>query len=226
MEYLEYIILAILAIIIIAIFSCFRPHKTEKIADNLYTVNCLFVNFYILKLKEKIVVFDTGINAILAKRGLKKLGISPNDVTHIFLTHSDGDHAGGISAFSNASLFLPKEEEQMINGTKARRFIIYNKKPKKEYHLLSNNDILNIDGTIVKIVFAPGHTPGSSIYVIDDKVCVSGDLLRITRKGNLTQFMRMMNMNHKENLDSLNEKLDLLNSMKRILSGHTGILNK
>lgn len=223
---MEYVILAAVITLLVSILSSFRPAVTSKIDENLFVVNCMFVNFYVLKINEKLVVFDTGTNRLFVKKGFKKLNLSPSDVTHIFLTHTDRDHAGGISAFPNALLFLSSEEEQMINGQTAKKLFIYNKKIKENYQLLENNDILEIDDVTIKIIITPGHTTGSSIYIIDDTICVTGDLLQITRKQKITQFMRLMNMNHKKNKESLDSVMGVLEDTKLILSGHTGILKK
>ena len=220
---MEYVFIGVVLGFLLFILSSFRPAITSKIDENIFAVNCLMVNFYILKIGNDLILFDTGLNAVFAKRGFKKLGLSPLDVTHIFLTHSDGDHAGGVKAFSNAQLFLSTEEEQMINGKTAKKLFIHNKKLKDNYHLLENNDILEIDGVTIRCILTPGHTPGSMIYLIDNRICVTGDLLRITRRSKLVQFLRLMNMNHKQNMKSLNNALDILNDAEIILSGHTGI---
>ena len=223
---MEYILPGIVCAMLIFIFSMFRPAATSKIEDNLYSVRCLFVNFYILRINDSLILFDTGISKKMALRGFAKLKLSPDSVTHIFLTHSDRDHAGGAAAFPDALLILPAGEEQMINGKKARRLFIYNKKPKEIYQLTGNNDILEIGGVEIKTLPVPGHTPGSVIYLINEEICVCGDLLRITRKRTLKQFMRLMNMNHKQNRDSFFAVAGILNSSRLLLSGHTGYLKK
>jgi phosphoribosyl 1,2-cyclic phosphodiesterase len=37
---------------------------------------------------------------------IQKLGLRPEDVQHIFVTHLDFDHAGGISDFPNATVHI------------------------------------------------------------------------------------------------------------------------
>ncbi len=46
------------------------------------------------------------------------IDINPENIKHVFLTHADVDHAGGVDAegnniFPNASVYLGKEEEQI-----------------------------------------------------------------------------------------------------------------
>ena len=46
------------------------------------------------------------------------IGIDQHQITHVFLTHSDFDHAGGLSLFENAEIYLSRDEEQMITKKK------------------------------------------------------------------------------------------------------------
>jgi glyoxylase-like metal-dependent hydrolase (beta-lactamase superfamily II) len=54
---------------------------------------------------------------------VKRLGFAPGDVRHIFVTHLDLDHVGGLSDFPDAQVHVHATELQMAsnrNGFKAR----------------------------------------------------------------------------------------------------------
>ena len=106
MTLFSYILLGVLLVFLFVIFASFRPAGTRKIAEDIYAVNCGFVNFYAVNTAEGVLLFDAGMNPGMARRGLKKLGFAPEGVTHIFLTHSDYDHAGGRGAFEQAEVYL------------------------------------------------------------------------------------------------------------------------
>ena len=220
------ILLGILVIFLIANFSLFHPAATGKIADGLYAVDCLFVNFYVLTYSGGAVVFDTGMNAGIAKRALGKLGVSPDAVTHVFLTHSDFDHAGALSAFPNATIYISEEEEQMVNGKKARRGFMRNSLS-RPYHTIADGETVAAGDLRIKLILAPGHTPGSSVYSVDDgRILATGDLLRVTRKGVSAPFLWMMNMDHAQDIKSIEATRNLTDSAQYILSGHTGVRAK
>jgi len=203
----------------------FMPIGTKKIDDNLYAIRSLFVNSYIYDAKESLIVFDTGLSSIFMSFGFKKLGLDYNKVSHVFLTHSDFDHTGGLKLFKKSNIYLSKKEEPMITKQIPRRLFIYNKKI-KNYNLMGDLEIMKIGDTNIKILYTPGHTVGSSIYIIDDKIVIGGDTISISRKGEISNFGFLQNMSHKENIEIVKKlKNDrIFENINTIATGHHGIL--
>ena len=222
---ISYVILALLVIFLVFIISRFRPAATQKITDNLYAVRCGIVNFYALTTSFGVVLFDTGLSPAIAKRGLSKLGISPDQVTHVFLTHTDFDHAGGLAAFPRAKCILSKAEEQMINGETRRRGFLHNSLH-LPYSTMADGETTVVGGNEIKLILNPGHTPGSSSYLINKRILACGDLLRVSRKGTFLPFLWLMNMNHQQDIKSMEAIKPVLNSASYILTGHTGVYKK
>jgi len=201
------------------------PIGTKKIDDNLYAIRNLFVNSYVYDTKDSLIAFDAGISPIFMHFGFKKLGLDYNKVSHIFLTHSDFDHTGGLKLFKQAKIYLSKSEEPMITMQIPRRLFIYNKKI-KNYNLMGDLEIMKIGDTNIKILYTPGHTVGSSIYIIDDKIVIGGDTISISRKGEISNFGFIQNMANKENIETVKKlKSDkFFDNMDIIATGHHGIL--
>jgi glyoxylase-like metal-dependent hydrolase (beta-lactamase superfamily II) len=60
---------------------------------------------------NRLMIFDTGFwGSRDLSNALDRLGVSPKDVTHVFLTHFHGDHAGGAEQFENAVKIAGKRE--------------------------------------------------------------------------------------------------------------------
>ena len=102
-----------------------NPIETGKITDKLFVVRTGTANFYIYKSGEDMICFDSGFGKSQIIRELNNLDIDPKSITHLFLTHSDFDHANGLSVFENAEIYLSSDEEQMITRKKARKFGLY-----------------------------------------------------------------------------------------------------
>jgi len=208
----------------------FRPMRTQKINEYFYVVNSGIANFYIYDTKNGLIVFDTGMSKTMAKAGFKKLGLDYNQVTAVFLTHSDFDHSGGCKLFDKASFYLSKKEAPMISGKKARMLgIIHNKKRNlSEFVLLGDDEEVTIDNVKVQIVSTPGHTPGSAMYIINDTILVGGDTISITGNSEISNFSIVQNMDHKANVNLVNKLNDehFFDGFKLIVTGHYGILIK
>lgn len=202
----------------------FHPSKTKEIKEGIYAVNAGIVNFYLIDTGESFIAFDTGVNPLLTKRGLEKLGITPEKISQVFLTHSDYDHAGGLKVFKNAQIYISAREEPMVTGRKTRLLFMKNKRI-PHYRTLEDRQVVRVGRCKIQIISTPGHTVGSACYLIDEGTLVTGDTLRVTKKGEITPFLLFQNMNHSEDKRSLKllESEGLLNRPMLILTGHTGI---
>ena len=167
-------------------------------------------------------MIDAGFSKKNFKKELKKIGLDPNQITSIFLTHTDGDHIGAMSLFKEPAVYMHREEEQMINGTNGKMKLVRFKWKYGAYKLLENNDSLIIDGLRIRILHTPGHTPGSSCFIVGNDYLASGDNLTIN-KGKVEQFVEMFNMDTPRQLESL-KTLPEPASFKYILTGHHGIV--
>ncbi len=198
------------------------PAETQIVNDTVFCVRDKFVNAFIFKGRSSYLMIDAGFSKKNFKKELKKLGLDPNQITSIFLTHTDGDHIGAMSLFKEPAVYMHREEEQMINGTNGKMKLIRFKWKYGAYKLLENNDSLFIDGLSIRILHTPGHTPGSSCFIVGNDYLVSGDNLTINN-GKVEKFVEMFNMDTHRQLESL-KTLPEPASFKYILTGHHGIV--
>ncbi|MBZ9687360.1 MBL fold metallo-hydrolase [Clostridium estertheticum] len=200
----------------------FKPIKTKRLTEDIYVVKTIISNFYIYTDGENTLCFDTGYIPIIIKRALKKINITPDSISHIFLTHSDYDHVGGIKLFKNAQVYLSLDEEKMITFKKPRVLLLFNKRIKRKYEMLKDGDITYIGKIKVKSITTPGHTPGSMSYLVNDSILFSGDTLTI-RNSKVKPFFWLQNMNTRLQKESI-KKLLKIDTIKLICTGHTGYL--
>lgn len=94
-------------------------------------------------------------------------------ITHVFDTHLHADHISGgkiISEKTNATYWLPPKDAEDVTF---------------EYQPLEDGHDVVIGNTKITIqaLYSPGHTIGSTSFVIDEKFLLSGDILFIDSIG-------------------------------------------
>lgn len=201
--------------------STMTPSETGALNDSVWCVKDHFVNAYIFKGKSGYIMIDAGISKKNFNIQITRLGIKAKKISAILLTHTDGDHIGSISLFKNAKIYMEKDEEQMINGTTGKTKFSRPKWKYGPYLLLNNNDTLALDGIKIKIIHTPGHTPGSSCYIIGNDYLASGDNL-IMKDGKYDHFVEKFNMNTLLQIESIKSLPDP-STFKYILTGHYGV---
>lgn len=66
---------------------------------------------------SRLMLFDTGYWAgSELPAGMTRLNFSPGDVTHVFLTHFHGDHAGAVDLFGGAIKVASRRENDFSRG--------------------------------------------------------------------------------------------------------------
>jgi hydroxyacylglutathione hydrolase len=197
------------------------PAETGSLNDSVWCIKDRFVNAFIFKGTRNYLLVDAGIGESNFKKELEKIRIDPDRITTLLLTHTDGDHIGATGLFKNAVIYMHKAEKQMIDGTTGKTRLSKTIWKFGPYHLLSDNDTLSIDGLNIRIIHTPGHTPGSSCYIIGKDYLVTGDNLMFSN-GKYEHFLERFNMNTPEEIESI-KKLPDPTKFRYILTGHNGI---
>nr|WP_096186352.1 MBL fold metallo-hydrolase [Evansella halocellulosilytica] len=94
-------------------------------------------------------------------------------ITHVFDTHLHADHISGGRAIAekiNATYWLPPKDATEVTF---------------EYQPLEGGTDVTIGNTTINIhaLYSPGHTIGSTSFVVDEKYLLSGDILFIDSIG-------------------------------------------
>ena len=156
-------------------------------------------------------------------RGRRSSGSSrwpPETVTHLFLTHSDVDHAEGAGLFKNAEIYLSPEEQPLIDGTTPRSFgRLYWNRSIERYTPVNDGDTVTIGTARVTAIATPGHTPGSMSYLINDDILVCGDTL-ILKDGRVRVLWPVYNMDTEKERESI-RKLAALEHIGLMVTAHT-----
>lgn len=130
--------------------------------------------FFLIETGDRKILVDTGCDGMKAFPTfdlkspvilLEEYGINRDDITDIILTHTHGDHIGGVKYYKNADIYVQKNEceaKPLIN--KPNRIITFD----NEYKLSDNINIKHIGG----------HSVGSSVVIVNrdnDAFVLCGD---------------------------------------------------
>jgi len=137
---------------------------------------------------SKVVLFDAGMDekgrAIDALLTLLKA--SRADVSDIFLTHGHPDHIAGVNLFPKARVHGGAADAGWLAGTERPTLLL----PRIMTAIMPSTSARLTDplhgpaevklegGKVVRCLPAPGHTPGSYVYLYDG-VLVVGDIMRL-----------------------------------------------
>jgi len=219
------------------------PTPTGKILDtNMFAINGDFVSVYLYYTGNGYILFDTGSDPKMLEAGLTEIGITPEDIDTIFLSHSDGDHVAGLTLFPKAKIYINEAEMPMLTGEVSRGGDRYNKLPEgvendrlttlkdgQELEITIDTQENYLGGAITKetstsipirVINAPGHTPGSTMYVINNEFIFTGDALKIA-DGNCE--VHPFTMDEKQAQATIDASLDTLKKYF-MLTSHFGIL--
>jgi glyoxylase-like metal-dependent hydrolase (beta-lactamase superfamily II) len=92
-------------------------------------------------------------------------------LTHVLDTHLHADHISGgrkIAEKLDATYYLPPKDATEVTF---------------QYQQLNDGDEFKVGKTTIKAVYSPGHTIGSTSFVIDDQFLLTGDILFIDSIG-------------------------------------------
>ena len=135
--------------------------------------------FFLINYKNHHVLVDVGNSdlGIFTKYGfrmrnfhkpisiLKEYGLSPDEITDIFVTHADFDHIGDIAFYKNAVIYIQESELETCSSLIGRNHIIT---------FCSSMTALNY----FQLICVGGHTKGSSIVAFqygEFKYVLGGD---------------------------------------------------
>lgn len=212
----------------------FKPLNTGRIDENVACVREWVANIFFYRKGNTTIMIDAGYNYDRLEEKMNRLGIDPSSIRHILITHQDTDHVGAVEIdspglFKKAKLYIGEIENRYLTG-EVRRKVIYHlyKLPqvtiKNEKVLLSDGEIIDIDGIKIECFLVPGHTWGHMVYLIDDKYLFTGDTIWFGADGGYSFISALAEDNNLavKSLATLEKKLRERNLHPMFITGHTG----
>ena len=153
-----------------------------------------------LETKNGLALFDTGPESTFdnVTAGLQRVGFTPNDVRHVFVSHIHFDHAGAAWRFAElgATVYVhPRGAPHLIDPSKliesaTRIFGDSMQKlwgrvapvPPDRVKILQDQDVVRLAPVDIRAIATPGHASHHHIYHWDESV-FGGDVAGV-RLGN------------------------------------------
>ena len=212
----------------------FKPLNTGWIDEHVACVREWVANIFFYRKGDTTIMIDAGYNYDRLAEKMSWLGIRPQEIGSILVTHQDTDHVGAVEAdspglFKDATLYIGEIENRYLTGEVRRRVIyhlyrlpqvtINNKKV-----LLHDGQTLEIGGVKVECFLVPGHTWGHMVYLIDDKYLFTGDTIWFGADGGYSFISALAEDNRLavRSLCALEEKLRARGLRPLFITGHTG----
>jgi glyoxylase-like metal-dependent hydrolase (beta-lactamase superfamily II) len=134
----------------------------------------LSVQPLLVKTADRVLLFDTGPAGLFGPtsghlaKALAEASIDPQSVTDIFISHSHGDHAGGLVnaegklTYPNATIHIARPEWDFMSANEQYKAWIPTLQPKVDAFAPGAELVPGV----VRAVEVKGHTPGHSAYRI------------------------------------------------------------
>jgi len=163
-----------------------------KINDNTWRIEDNGVRFFLLAGTEKALLIDSGMNTPNAKQIAASITNLP---VMLLNTHGDPDHISGNGSFDCFYMHPDEEDNYRAHGGTGSILPVNDK------------DIIELGNRPLKILFIPGHTPGSiAVLDVNYRVLISGDSIQ---DGNIFMFKERRNLSlYVESLRKLSKYID------------------
>ena len=143
----------------------FKPLNTGWVDERVACVREWVANIFFYRKGDTTIMIDAGYNYDRLAEKMDWLGIDPQSIRHILITHQDTDHVGAVEAdspglFRSAKLYIGEIENRYLTG-EVRRKVIYHlyKLPQvtinNEKVLLHDGETFEIDGIKIECFLVP-----------------------------------------------------------------------
>lgn len=193
----------------------------DKMEITKYVVGPVMTNCYFVANKDtkEALIVDPGDEANLL---IDRITLSELKPVAILLTHGHFDHVGAVSELKDEfgiPVYVGEHEMDTIKDPHINRSGFFDRVP-TVYSAdipLKDDEVIELAGFKIKVLFTPGHTPGGVCYYFpDENVLFSGDTLFYNSVGR-TDFLLSSG---EALIKGIKEKLMTLDDSVIVLTGH------
>ncbi|MBK6672960.1 MAG: MBL fold metallo-hydrolase [Proteobacteria bacterium] len=147
--------------------------EPARVFDNLYFVGDRSTSAWALTTSEGIILIDAGFHHNVEGTiigGMRKLGLKPEDVKYVIVSHGHNDHFGGANllqkTYKSRIVMSEADWEHMVTWPQRGSPAPF---PDRDV-VVKDGDVIRLGDQSVRMVVTPGHTPGtlSPIFEVRD----------------------------------------------------------
>ena len=195
------IALFFLALLVTGIFALAPQAETAaaKTPTNVHTITLTFKNIYVISQADRAILIDSGgpEDPEDIEASLREIGIEPENIKAIVITHGHHDHAGGalhfqkkygttlIGGAGDLPMFRSGRNDRLCPTNGFARLRLRTDQAGRyaptepDILVRTSLDLENLTGIPARVFALPGHTPGS-LVITAGQLAFVGDLLRGT----------------------------------------------
>lgn len=147
------------------------PVEPFHVVGNIYYVGARDIASYLIVTPAGHILLDTGTKEMepIVERNIEKLGFKLHDVKILLCNHAHYDHVEGHAAMKRATgaRVMALGDDAIALATGRDRSPLGDSErwePVPVDRTLKNGDTVTLGGTTMQAVWAPGHTPGCTVW--------------------------------------------------------------
>ncbi len=153
-----------------------QSYKPFRIAGNLYYVGTYELASYLIVTPRGHILINTGLadSEPLICSNVQELGFKFSDIKVLLTSQVHFDHVGAmaeVKAITGAKMMVNKYDASVLEDGGFSDFLYGGKyslfEPVKAERLLRNRDVVTLGNTSVFVLHHPGHTKGSTSFMLD-----------------------------------------------------------
>ena len=147
-----------------------QPEEPFRLIGNIYYVGAKNIASYLITTPQGHILIDTGTKEMtpVITVSVQKLGFNLRDIKIMLSSHAHFDHVGGHAAMKKATsarvMAIRQDAEALEAGKDMSPLGDEGWEAVKVDRELKDGDTVTLGGTTLRAVWAPGHTPGCTVW--------------------------------------------------------------
>ena len=147
-----------------------QPEAAFRLVGNIYYVGAKNIASYLITTPEGHILVDTGTTEMtpVITANVEKLGFKLRDIKVMLSSHAHFDHIGGHAAMKKLTgarvMAIKQDADALEAGKDLSPLGDEGWTPVKVDRVLKDGDTVSLGGTTLRATWAPGHTPGCTVW--------------------------------------------------------------